>query len=201
MAWVAIPHALWLFLPAYVANMSPVVTARMLPRWNAPMDGGRLAADGRRVLGAGKTWRGLAGGTLGGAVTALLCAAVAPHWGWLAGWDFGAQGCLSCHAAAIFLFGAMVGAFALAGDAVKSYFKRRRGREGGAPWVPFDQLDFVVFGVVGMFVASPLLAHGWVWHAFTDDWLVPVTLLVLTPFLHLAVNGLGFLLRLKKVPW
>ncbi|HET6399618.1 MAG TPA: CDP-archaeol synthase, partial [Candidatus Thermoplasmatota archaeon] len=74
MAWISILHALWLFLPAYVANMSPVFSAKLLPRWNAPMDGGRTSKDGKRVLGPGKTWRGLVGGIVAGAATAVAMA-------------------------------------------------------------------------------------------------------------------------------
>ena len=87
------------------------------------------------------------------------------------------------------------------GDAVKSYFKRRTGRERGKPWFPFDQLDFVVFGLAGMAAASPLLADGWVREALLGDWLVLATIIVLTPLLHFLVNVVGYLLKLKEVPW
>src|SRR5688572_6810829 len=159
--------------------MSPLLVARAIPKWTAPIDGGRVAKDGRRVLGAGKTWRGLVGGTVLGAVTAVAVAWLVPgaeSEAFFAGWDYGQGGfsgapigtdvsCFDtpCSAdrsswAGIALFGAVVGFAALAGDAVKSYFKRRLGKEGGAPWVPFDQLDFVVFGLAAALLASPLLA-------------------------------------------
>jgi CDP-2,3-bis-(O-geranylgeranyl)-sn-glycerol synthase len=84
---------------------------------------------------------------------------------------------------------------------VKSFFKRRLGKEGGAPWFPFDQLDFVVFGLLGMALASPLLADGWTRQALLGDWVVLATLIVLTPLLHYLVNVVGYRLRLKEVPW
>lgn len=211
--WQSILHALWMFLPAYVANMSPVLVAKLIPGWTAPIDGGRVAKDGQRVLGPGKTWRGLAGGTVLGGAAAVAVARLSREWGLMAGWDYSANGyCggdlgpVACDAAgaawwAVFLFGAFVGFMALVGDAVKSYFKRRTGRDRGRPWVPFDQLDFVVFGLAGMVVASPLLADGWLRHALLDDWVVLATLVVLTPFLHFLVNVLGYVLRLKEVPW
>ena len=226
-AWASVLGALWLFLPAYVANMSPVFVAKLLPRWSHPIDGGRVAKDGQRVLGAGKTWRGLAGGALGGGLTALALAAIAPHWGLVSAWDFGAHGYVpgtaladtdlsgtpKCAAAAacgaevraawwqVFLFGAALGFMALVGDAVKSYFKRRRKIARGGSWFPFDQLDFVVFGLLGILLASPLLPAGWAVHAYFLDWVVLVTLLVLTPALHLLVNRIGYWLGLKDVPW
>ncbi|MEA3189420.1 MAG: CDP-2,3-bis-(O-geranylgeranyl)-sn-glycerol synthase [Thermoplasmata archaeon] len=199
MEGAGILHALWLFLPAYLANMAPVFVAKLVPQWTAPIDGGRVHADGHRVLGAGKTWRGLAGGALFGALTAVAVAAIAQHWAFMHGWDYGAS--LGTPWWSIALFGGIVGAMALVGDAVKSYFKRRRRIASGGPWFPFDQLDFVVFALVAFVLGSPLLAEGWVWHALLDDWLVLTTILVLTPALHLLVNRIGFWLGLKKVPW
>lgn len=226
MAWVGILHGLWLFLPAYVANMSPVFSVRLMPRWRTPIDGGRSHRDGRRLMGDGKTWRGLVGGAAAAGITALLVAVAAPpyHAGTpLAGWDFGLGGyaggpigsdgrcapdgtCTTVDASGstwygVFLFGAIVGASALAGDAIESYFKRRRGRERGAPWFPFDQLDFVVFGLLGMLAASPLLADGWVLAALIDGWVPLTTILVGTPALHLLVNRIGYWMGLKEVPW
>lgn len=197
MEWASVLEGLWLFLPAYVANMSPVFAAKLLPRWNAPIDGGRLARDGKRVLGPGKTWRGLAGGAVAGAVVAVVLSLTAA--GVFAEDDFGrSRGSAPW---AIALFGALVGAMALVGDAVKSYFKRRRGKERGQPWVPFDQLDFVAFGLLAVFAGAPLLADGWVRDAFLGDWLVLVTIVVLTPGLHFLVNVIGYWLKLKDVPW
>jgi CDP-2,3-bis-(O-geranylgeranyl)-sn-glycerol synthase len=197
MAWTAALEGLWLFLPAYVANMSPVFAAKLFPKWSAPIDGGRLARDGKRVLGPGKTWRGLVGGAVAGAAVAVVLSFAAA--GIFRGDDFGRS--LGSPAWAIALFGGLVGGMALVGDAVKSYFKRRRGKERGQPWVPFDQLDFVVFGLLAVAAASPLLADGWARHAFLGDWLVLVTIVVLTPALHFLVNVIGYGLKLKDVPW
>jgi CDP-2,3-bis-(O-geranylgeranyl)-sn-glycerol synthase len=196
-AWTAILRALWLFLPAYLANMAPVFVAKLVPRWNARIDGGRVDGLGRPILGLGKTWRGLVGGTVVGALVALALSYLA--FGIFAADDFGrSQGASPWLIAA---FGAVVGCMALVGDFVKSYFKRRIGKEGGSSWFPFDQLDFVVGGLAGVAMASPLLPGGWARTAFLGDPLVLVTLLVLTPLLHLLVNRIGFWLGLKTVPW
>lgn len=192
---------LWLFLPAYVANMSPVFTAKMIPRWKAPIDGGRKHADGGRILGDGKTWRGLAGGGLFGAATALLVAwLAAPHGpGIFTGWDYGVGDGTAWWAVAV--FGGVVGLLALVGDATESYFKRRSGRKRGAPWIPFDQLDFAVFGLLGMLVAAPLLADDWIIGMFLTDWVAMATVILGTVVLHLAVNRIGYWVGLKEVPW
>lgn len=191
-------RALWLFLPAYAANMAPVFAAKLIPRWTAPIDGGRAAKDGERILGPGKTWRGLAGGTVVGGLVALAVGALAPFWGIMDGVDYGLPTVGSLR---VLLFGAVVGGMALVGDFVKSYFKRRRRIARGRPWVPFDQLDFVAFGLLGMALAAPLLPDGWVRHALLGSWLTLPTLLVLTPILHLLVNRIGHWMGLKEVPW
>jgi CDP-2,3-bis-(O-geranylgeranyl)-sn-glycerol synthase len=197
MAWTSVLEGLWLFLPAYVANMSPVFAAKLFPRWSAPIDGGRTAKDGQRVLGPGKTWRGLVGGAVAGAAVALVLSVSAA--GIFAEDDFGrSRGSAPW---AIALFGGLVGGMALVGDAVKSYFKRRRGKARGQPWFPFDQLDFVVSGLLAVFAAAPLLADGWVRDAFLGDWVVLLTIVVLTPGLHFLVNVIGYWLKLKDVPW
>lgn len=188
---------LWVFLPAYVANMSPVFTAKLIPWWSAPIDGGRTHRDGRRVLGDGKTWRGLAGGGLFGGATALVLAHTAA--GPFAHADFGLSD--GTPPGLVFLFGFLVGSLALVGDAVESYFKRRSGRERGAPWIPFDQLDFVVFGLVGFALGTPLLAGGWAVEVLWGDPVALATIVLGTILLHLAVNRVGYWLRLKEVPW
>ncbi|MHB1261288.1 MAG: CDP-2,3-bis-(O-geranylgeranyl)-sn-glycerol synthase [Thermoplasmatota archaeon] len=223
MQWSSVLFGLLFFLPAYVSNMSPLLVARVIPGWKAPIDGSRIAKDGKRVLGPGKTWRGLVGGTILGAVTALVVAWLVPAYnepGLFHGWDYGFGGfdgapigsdepCLDTEKCAldesppwaVALFGAILGFAALLGDAVKSYFKRRLGKDRGAPWVPFDQLDFVVFGLAAAFLAGPLLADGWVVTALLDDWVVIATIIVLTPALHFLVNVIGYFLKLKDVPW
>ena len=208
-AWLIV-QALWLFLPAYVANMSPVFSAKLFPWWPHPIDGGRSRDDGTRILGDGKTWRGLVGGAVTGGLAALAMAAIAPHWILVEGWDFGTHPAAGpcdggCGAGttptwAVFAFGAVVGFMALVGDVAESYVKRRTGRPRGAPWFPFDQLDFVVFGLIGMVLGAPLLIDGWVQEALLGHWLVLTTILVGTPGLHILVNRIGYWLKLKDVP-
>src|SRR2546422_10015344 len=55
--------AFWFLLPAYVANPMAVVFGG-----GTPMDFGRALRDGRRILGDGKTWRGVARGGRSGRV-------------------------------------------------------------------------------------------------------------------------------------
>lgn len=98
------------------ANGTPVVAAWLLgPRGAWPIDAGRQWRDGRRLLGAHKTWRGLA---LGIVATGLAGAAL----------RFG------------FATGAVFGALALLGDLASSFFKRRLGRPSGRESLLLDPL-------------------------------------------------------------
>ncbi|MGQ0536989.1 MAG: CDP-2,3-bis-(O-geranylgeranyl)-sn-glycerol synthase [Methanobacteriota archaeon] len=183
--WLLVPQAIWLMLPAYVSNMSPVVVGG-----GRPIDGGRLWKDGRPILGPGKTWRGLLGGSLAGGLTGLVLHATA-HSGPLSPLLLSSFGSAP-HA---FGLGLALGAGALVGDSVKSFFKRRKGLERGAKWPIADQLDFVA----GAWVFAVVADYGWFVSEFTWPMLVFVALF--TPAAHLAVNVVGYWLGLKKVPW
>lgn len=187
-------QAVWLFLPCYAANMAPVAAARLWPRWTRALDGGRLGRDGRPLLGPNKTWRGLASGAFAGGTTALLLAAAGPNESLDFGRSDGVPGPM------VALFGMALGVGALAGDAAKSFLKRRLGRNPGTPWFPFDQLDAVVGGLAAAALAAPLVG-GWSLAAYFGDAWVPVWIVVLTPGLHWLSSVLAFAFGLKKRPW
>ena len=189
-------EALWLLLPAYLSNMLPVVVGG-----GKPIDGGRLWRDGKRILGPGKTWRGLLLAPLLAAVlTGVLRWLVTDtRWGDLADWSTWGPPLWW------FVIAYALGLGALVGDAVKSFFKRRTGRDRGERWLGFDQLDFVVGSILFCLVASTLLwLAGLVRpHFFFEEFTWPrlLVLLLLTPALHLGVNWIGHKLGLKQVPW
>lgn len=120
------------FVPAYVANMAPVFV-RHLPLLDYPLDFG-LKLRGSRVLGANKTVRGLLFGTIMGGVTGWILQAFSLPITWK--------------------IGLLLGFAALVGDAVKSFFKRRLSIRPGATWIPFDQLDFLVFAYAAAWLAG-----------------------------------------------
>ena len=66
--------AVWLGLPAWIANATPV-----LGGGGKPIDGGRFYSDGRRILGDGKTIRGFIVGIIFGLLTGLGQMFAAPH--------------------------------------------------------------------------------------------------------------------------
>ena len=172
--------ALWAMLPAYVPN-----NAAVLAGGGRPIDGGRTWG-GRRVLGDGKTWRGTAAGTAAGVALALgLNAAAAPIADLL--------GVVSIEFPLLAAVGLALGA--MCGDIGASFLKRRSGRERGAPFPVLDQLDFVV----GALALATLLDFAWVTATFTLP--VLVTVLVMTPLLHVVTNGIAYVIGAKDEPW
>lgn len=165
------------FLPAGVANMAPVLANKVayLNQWDTPLDFG-LKYQGRRLLGDNKRLRGLVSGTILGSLSAVMLHLSFPH--------------LLPYSSvnhALFI-GALLGFGALVGDAVESFFKRLQGYEPGQSWFPFDQLDYIVGGLLFVmpFVSISIVNI--------------VTIFVLYFGLHIASAYLGFLLKLKDKP-
>lgn len=105
-----------------VANGAPILMTWLLgQRLNWPVDGGRLwPRDGRRVLGRDKSWRGV--------VASLLAAGLAAEWlGWTGG------------------FGFTIAAWAMLGDLVSSFCKRRLGLAPGDRALGLDQIPESLF--------------------------------------------------------
>jgi CDP-2,3-bis-(O-geranylgeranyl)-sn-glycerol synthase len=175
---IALLSALWIMLPAYLPN--PVAA---LCGGGSPVDLGRNFSDGRRIFGDGKTYRGLIVGILAGIAVGLvqLMANGAYGLAWLP-----QQTVLSV---------TLLSVGALLGDLVKSFFKRRFGKERGAKWPVADQYDLVAGAFALLLVFDP----SWL---FTQVTLPAfICILILTPVLHRAVNIIGYLVKVKEVPW
>jgi CDP-2,3-bis-(O-geranylgeranyl)-sn-glycerol synthase len=170
--------AFWIMMPAYVPN--PVAAFLGGGR---PIDGGRTYRDGRRIFGDGKTWRGFIAGVVSGVVIGglMILAQQALGITWLPNLTFPVVFLLA--------FGA------LAGDLVKSFFKRRLGKEQGAEWLIADQYDLVI----GPLVLLLIFEYAWVMTYLTP--LVIFWIIVITPILHRAVNIIGYITGIKDVPW
>lgn len=163
------------FLPAGVANASPVFANRIpwLRSWKTPLDFGK-SWRGKRIFGANKTWRGWTFGTLMGGVTSLLV-----NYFYIPN---------AYDARYIFLVGAVLGAGALTGDAVESFLKRQRGVPPGKSWFPFDQIDYIIGGLIFVYPLTliPLI--------------LMTAILILYFGLHLLVSYIGYLTGFKSHP-
>ena len=175
-------EALYFFLPAYIANIAPVIAAKVFPKWNTPIDFDKKL-QGKPILGSHKTWRGL----FSGIVLAILIVYLQTYllkysfWSSITLIDYELQN--------LVYLGFLFGFGALLGDAVKSFFKRRLGMESGSKWILFDQLDFVIGALLLVsFVYQPSVQH-------------VLVIIVISPLLHVLTNLLGYKIGIKNVPW
>ncbi|MBI2415338.1 MAG: CDP-archaeol synthase [Candidatus Kerfeldbacteria bacterium] len=178
--WIG--RLVWFFLPAGLANMSPVLIAKHWQWLAQPIDGGHQLF-GQPIFGSNKTWRGLLVGTLfGGALFSIqkLLAIIFPKFLELGVYDY-----------RLFpwWFGFAFGAAALLSDLIKSFFKRRFRIAPGALWFPFDQVDYLI---------GPTLLIHWFYPVNALTWLIVLSLGII---LHVVVNRLGYRWHFKATPW
>lgn len=169
-------EAFWFFLPAGIANMAPVF-ANSIPginRWNAALDFGR-SWRGKRIFGDSKTWRGVLFGVFVAVVVGLL--------------QYRVIASSAESTSFIILATAVMGLGALLGDALKSFFKRRRDFPPGENWLPFDQIDYIIGGLLFVY---PLV------HFSLPDALM---ILIMYSLLHLSVNYIGYLIGMRQKPF
>lgn len=177
--------ALWFFLPAGLANMIPILVAKMpgLKQYDAPIDGGKTYR-GKRIFGAHKTWRGLISGVVVATLALWLQQQAVLHNVWLA--DITDQ--VRYANLPTWIVGPLFGLGALGGDAIESFFKRQRNIAPGKGWFPFDQTDYVIGGALATAPFVQLYFWQYVW------------LLLLWLFVHVLASYIGFLLHLKERP-
>lgn len=167
--------AIWYILPAYVANASAVVI-----HGRHPLDQGLKFLDGKPLLGRGKTMVGFFSGVFFGFLTGIIQAtAECPYLGF-----FSQQRVLL---ALVLSFGAMVG------DSLGSFIKRRFDLKQGQATPLLDQWDFIFGAFLLVYLFKDFVP--------TPDLLVALTILVITPFIHITSNYIAFKLKLKVVPW
>ncbi len=174
--------AILAFIPAMIANSLAVVFGGGLP-----IDGGK-EWDGKRILGDGKTWRGLFGGGLSAVAVGLLLHSLFRPFFYL--YPYFIEGFIP-------LFSLSFGA--LLGDIGGSFIKRRKGKARGAKAPMIDMYDFVI----GAFLLTLVTSHGWLASTYFEGpglW-GTVVIIVVLPLLHRGVNIIGYKLGLKEEPW
>jgi len=187
MVYEIIIQALWIILPAYIANASALLIGG-----GTPIDLGKNFKDGRRILGNGKTWQGLFVGTFIGmtggfglSVAAKYIASTEYNFIHFENLDF--EGFpLMIPIIFSLCFGALLG------DIIESFFKRRIGKDRGEDWFFFDQIDFILGALLLAFIFSLFLQimgiTSYNWFVKTlFPWQILVLVLI-TPFFHLFAN-------------
>lgn len=176
--------ALWFFAPAGFANAAPVFANKIpvLNQWKTPIDFGK-SYRGKRILGDNKTWRGFCFGVLIAALTLLLQKYLYANNTWL-------QETITVvnYSTITVWLGVLLGAGALLGDAVESFFKRQASVPSGEAWFPFDQIDYIIGGIL---LSSLVVTLSPAYNA---------AILLVWFGLHLISSYIGFLLGLKDKP-
>ena len=181
-------NSLYFILPAYFANMCPIIF-KWIPFGGKPVNEG--------LFGSHKTWRGFYVGYIGALIILALqfylqkkglTIPINPdNFAFYSKNNAGTL--LDYEQINIFFYAFLFGIGAITGDTLKSFFKRRLKIAPGQPWFPFDQLDFIVGALVFL---SPF---------YITPWKNTLVILIITPLLHFLANATAYLLRLKKVWW
>ena len=163
--------------PAYLANTIAVLTGGKYP-----IDQGKLHSDGNRILGDGKTWSGLIGGTIGGMIVGYGLIVFIHEYIWE-----------SLDLSILFLlsFGALFG------DMTASFYKRRQNLQRGDKFPLLDMYDFLFMSLLLCLIFERKWLLSWI----LDGWVPLFTILILTPFLHRGVNIIGYKIGVKNEPW
>ncbi len=170
----------YFMLPAYFANMAPVMTKDSFNELKVPIDL-NTKLDKHTLFGKNKTFRGLIFGVLFGIIITFIqyllydieffrLLSFIDYSGWI-------------------ILGFLFGLGAILGDLIESFFKRRLNIKPGKPFIPFDQLDFVVGALIFIYP---------VYHIGPDKILV---ILVISFILHILVNHTAFYLKIRKERW
>jgi len=135
------------------------------------------------LLGSHKTWRGAILGIIVG--TSVVKFQV-----WLYRFHFIKEISFFDYYKINFLvFGFLISGGAVFGDLLFAFIKRRLRLKPGTRFLPFDQINYVI----GAFLfLTPF---------FKIDVRIWLTIFILTFFLHIVVNRLGYYLRLYQAKW
>jgi hypothetical protein len=186
MNFLYILSCIYFFIPAYIANAAPPLanTFNVLNGLNKPIDGGH-EIKGMPILGSHKTWRGLV-------IEFIVCTLLIQFFIYIN--DYYNLGIynnigLNVHTINTWLLGLLLSAGIVFGDIFFAFVKRRLRLRPGVAFIPFDQTNYVI----GAFIfLQPFL------NLSLSFWL---TLFLLTLFVHILFNRVGYNLGLHKAKW
>ena len=172
----------YLMLPGILANTMPVVMKNHFKKLAIPVDF-NWKFRGKPVFGKHKTYRGF----IFGIAASLIIIYLQGH---IYQFEFFRNlSFIDYTNENLFLVGFLVGFGVLFGDLVESFFKRRLNIAPGKPFVPWDQLDAIVGGLV--FVSF----------VYLPPWHVVVTIIVVGVLTHILFRHLGYYLNFEKTKW
>lgn len=173
-------------MPAYLANATPplIKNIKFFKILGKPIDGGKKLKE-KELFGSHKTWRGLIGMLVVGIAASYILFFLENRYNLglyeNIGFDYTEWSPL--------LFGALMALGTIIGDLLFAFIKRRIRLKPGAPFIPFDQTNYVIGNFI---ILQPFLElHLSVW----------IILFFATLVIHIIFNRLGYLLGLHNAKW
>ena len=162
--------------------MAPQVASKLgiLNFFDRPVDSGKTLF-GKRIFGQNKTFRGYVSGILAAVFVSFL-QYILDYYGIIE-----IDKLLGINE--FLLFGFLTGLGAMLGDSIESFFKRQFGIKEGRPFIPFDQIDYII----GFLFFTGIIVK-WSWSEI-------IFALLCGLFLNPIVNFLAYLFKIKKTYW
>ncbi len=174
----------WFFSPAGVSNIAAFMSGKypFLRKFSQPVDFG-IKFRGNRLLGDNKTIRGFISGIIASILIVYLQIYLYNTFP-----NIRENIRLDYNSINPLIFGFLSGFGALFGDSVKSFFKRQFNVAPGKSWFPFDQIDYIIGGII--------FTSFYIRLSFNEY----VLLFFMWFLLHPMTTFIGYILRLKNSP-
>ncbi|HNZ25923.1 MAG TPA: CDP-archaeol synthase [Spirochaetota bacterium] len=173
-------RAVYTTIPAIAANIAPILTQK-IPVLAYPLDF-YVSIKGERLLGDHKTFRGLFSGILFSVILMTGQYLVDRY----TNFKFSL---IDFNEVNFFWIGFLMGLGVILGDAVKSLVKRRLKIPPGDSFIPWDQIDCVLGGLlVGRIVWDFPIGYG-------------LVIIFMTFFLHILIRHIAFYLGVCDTKW
>ncbi|MFW6014584.1 MAG: CDP-archaeol synthase [Candidatus Nanoarchaeia archaeon] len=169
-------------LPGLIANMIPVFVRNRFRFLAIPVDLGKKFR-GKRIFGSHKTVRGFVFGILGGLLIGLVQFLVSDVE------FFSKISYIEYDVLTSLVVGFVFGFAALFADTIESFVKRQIGIRPGKPFIPFDQMDYVIGIAVFSVLFKPVTIK------------MLVVLILLGPLLSIITTRMGYLFRIRNEKW
>lgn len=163
-------EALYYFLPAFIANSTPPLVAK-LSFLNKPIN--------KKLFGANKTIRGFVFACIFGTLTFFIQI-------FLYKYPSIESISLVDYSQTTLWLGFLLAFGAITGDLVESYFKRKMNIKPGKPWIPFDQSDYVIGALLFSFII------------FIPNLAMMLLILIMSVLLTMLSHYLGYLIGINK---
>lgn len=175
---------LYFFLPAYLGNMAPPIgkKIKILEILAKPIDFNKKFLE-KPILGSHKTFRGVL-------LTFFIAFFTVFFQKFLYQFSFFQKFSLLDYSKInIFLFAFLISFGTVFGDLLFAFIKRRINLPPGAPFLPFDQTNYVIGNAIFLGPIFKIKISIW------------ICLFILTFFLHVFFNRLGYWLKIHQAKW